>query len=76
MLISFRRAYINKKTGEQITDPMEIALKYIRFYFWVDLISCFPFELFTENTILRFSSMIKVFRLFRWKKILRFMGLS
>lgn len=76
VVLGFRKAYLNERTGQQVSSPKLIALRYVKFYFWIDLISSIPFDLFIDNGILRYCSLVKVFRLFRFKYIIQFLGLS
>lgn len=43
LVLGFRRAYINEKTGLQVICPKLIAIRYLKFYFWIDLLGCIPF---------------------------------
>jgi hypothetical protein len=47
VVIGFRKAYLNEKTGREVRDPKLIAKKYLKSYFIIDLLSGIPFELFT-----------------------------
>jgi len=76
VLLGFRRAFLKKKTGEHVTDPVIITKKYLKFYFWIDLVSCIPFDMFVDNYILRYASLLKIIRLFRFKKIIQFIGVN
>lgn len=69
VLLGFRKAYVVEKTGKLEKCPKEIAKKYLKFYFWIDVLSAMPFDLFVDSGILRYSSLVKFFRLFRLKKI-------
>ena len=46
ILINFWTTYVNKKTGNEVTSGIKVALRYI-FYgrFWVDLGASLPLEL-------------------------------
>ena len=69
LLIGFRKAYFNELTGREVRDPKKIAIKYLKFYFWIDLLSGVPFDILTDNPILRLLTLVKVFRLLNLKKI-------
>ena len=45
LILGFCRAYINEKTGDHVTSHKLIAIKYLKFYFWFDLLGCLPFDL-------------------------------
>ena len=68
--MGFRKGYINDVTGKHVRDGKLIAIQYLKFYFWIDLLSCIPFDLFVDIMFLRLVSLIKVLRLFRFKKII------
>lgn len=52
ILIGFCHAFINEKTGEQVTHPLLIAINYLKFYFWIDLLGFIPFSKITTNRTL------------------------
>lgn len=64
LILGFRKAYLDE-TGTLVKSPKKIAMKYLKFYFWVDFVSAIPFDNFSDNTILRYISLVKVFRLLR-----------
>ena len=68
VILGFRKAYVNEKTGSIQRDPIKIAQRYLKWYFWIDLISAFPFDLFIDSGMLRYSSLVKIFRLLRLNK--------
>ena len=74
ILLSFRRAYLNERSGKEIRDPKLIAIRYLKFYFWVDLLSAIPFDMMANSGILSLASLLKVFRLLRLHKIISFVG--
>lgn len=76
ILLSFRRAYLRKETGLQVTCQKKIAIRYLKFFFWIDSASCFPFFLFTDNKYLNLLSLLKVFRLYRVNRIIMYLGFS
>lgn len=43
MIINFRTAYVDDY-GDEITDPRKIAINYLKFYFWMDLIATIPID--------------------------------
>ena len=44
IFLSFFTTYIEKTTNKEITDHKAIAFTYIKSWFFIDLISIFPFE--------------------------------
>ncbi|MCX7633175.1 MAG: ion transporter [Turneriella sp.] len=64
--------------GEEITSPREIALRYLRSWFVVDLIAALPFDLiFTEGWLSELSNAARSLRLFspRYIRILMMLRL-
>ena len=51
-----------------------IAIKYLKFFFWVDALSAIPFDYFVDRGFLRYIGLIKVFRLFRMKTVINNLG--
>lgn len=76
LLLGFRRAYLCKKTGDHVTDPKKIACRYMQFYFWIDMLSCIPYNSLSENVYLRFLRLLKILRISRFKKLIQYLGLS
>lgn len=76
LILGFRRAYVDEVTGEHVMNPKLITIKYLKFYFWIDLLGCIPFDLFTNNAILRNLSLLKTVRLLRFQRLLQFMSFS
>jgi hypothetical protein len=42
VVINFRTSYQDSQTKRAVMEGRKIAVHYIRFYFWVDLLSSFP----------------------------------
>ena len=74
LITGFRKGYISEKTGEHVTSASLIAVRYIKFYFWIDLLGCIPFGKFSDNRMLRLIPLIKTLRLFRLKKLIHLLG--
>ena len=53
LLLGFRRAYINERTGDHVTCPRMIAKRYLKFYFWIDLLGLLKLDLFSDIKFLR-----------------------
>ena len=75
VILGFRKAFLNSHYLEE-TDPCLIACRYLRFYFWVDLMASIPFETFISHPAIRFLSLSKMFRLMRMNKVISFMRLE
>ena len=73
VLLGFRKAYL-EKNGTLVKDPVKIAKRYLKFYFWIDLVSAIPFDTFTDSGLLRYISLVKVFRLLRLQGIINIIG--
>ena len=65
VILGFRKAFVNEKNGSIVREPSKIALRYLKFYFWIDSISAVPFDLFIDSGWLRYTSLVKVIRLQR-----------
>ena len=76
IVFCFRKSYIHERSGHEIRDPVMIAKRYLKFYFWIDLISAIPFDLIVDNSFLRLVTLVKVFRLFRLKRIVSFLNIT
>ena len=57
-----------------VKDPVKITKKYLKFYFWIDVLSAIPFDNFVDNGILRYISLVKIFRLYRFQQIIYSIG--
>lgn len=63
LLLSFFKAFTHHSTGEEICDHKKIAKRYLKFYFWLDLIPILPIEDITGNQGLVLLNLLKVIRL-------------
>lgn len=84
LVLNFRTKIVNDLTGEGIEDPKLIAIKYIKKSFIVDLLSTIPFEYvlsyifdihystLVDNTSL--LSMLKIFRIVRFTKVISYLN--
>lgn len=73
VILGFRKAYLNEMYLI-VTDPRMIAIKYLKFFFWVDLLSAIPFDYFVKKGFMRYIGLIKAFRLLRLKKVINNLG--
>lgn len=76
LVLGFRRAFIDEKTGEHVKNPKLIAKQYLKFYFWIDLLGFIPFDMFTDNVYLRLFSLFKTIRLSRFHRLIQYMSFS
>lgn len=73
VVLGFRKAYMGED-GQIVKDPVMIAKNYLQFYFWVDLLSAIPFDNFVDSGLLRYISLIKIFRLYRFQQVIYSIG--
>ena len=73
LILSFRKAYLDE-TGTLIKDPKKIAMRYLKFYFWIDSVSAIPFDNFSDSGLLRYVSLVKTLRLLRLQGIINSIG--
>lgn len=74
--LCFRKAYLDERVGQEVRDPWRIFKRYVRFLFWVDLMSIIPFDLFSQSFSLYSLQLIKIIRLLRLSKIITFLNVS
>ena len=76
--MGFRKSYINARTGREIRDPVLIAKKYLKFYFWVDAYAAIPFDYFMENRGGQYKlfSLVKILRFLRLQKIVSYLNVT
>ena len=67
--LNFFHSYLDKETGEIITDTKKIAKHYLKSWFPIDFISSFPFELIWER-----SHILRLLRIIRINKIFKFIS--
>ena len=78
MMINFRTAFIND-LGDEITCPKLIAINYLKFYFWMDLIATIPIDdlialIYKHNEMLQLFGVLKLGRLLKLKKIISYLN--
>jgi hypothetical protein len=73
LILSFRKAYLDE-TGTLIKGPKKIAMRYLKFYFWIDSVSAIPFDNFSDSGLLRYVSLVKTLRLLRLQGIINSIG--
>ena len=79
IIINFRTAYIDSKTGEMVTKWRKITINYVLYgRFWIDVIASLPLEITsllvnTSERNLRFFQMLKMVRLLRLGRMITFL---
>lgn len=81
MIINFRTAFVNDM-GDEVTNPREIALNYLAFYFWMDLIATVPIDDIAsafstdshDGEVFRLFGVLKLGRLLKLKKIISYLN--
>eukprot|EP01084_Bolivina_argentea_P118737 210621_1 len=83
ILITFRTAFYDEYDPLLlITCPVAIASQYVKFWFWFDLITSFPFDLIIGansagyHHYAKILRLIRVIRIFRIVKVLRILSFS
>ena len=72
IVITFRTAFYDKFDPLRlITCPIAIAKRYLRFWFWFDLITSFPFDYVMGGYSQGFAHYFKILRLIRLIRVLR-----
>ena len=64
-LLGFRKAYLDDRTGREVREPWKITKRYLKFYFWIDLLSVIPFDLISDSGYLYCLQLLKIIRLSR-----------
>lgn len=77
LIANFFTTTIDPSTGQEVDDKAQIACLYLRFQFWIDLISTVPFDtilgLFMNKEAVKNAtlfSICKIIRIFRLEKII------
>ena len=80
LILTFFTAYINPVNDVLVYEFKKIACKYLQFWFWLDLLSVFPFDLFFQSgryaSLARLSRLPKLYKLIKISKILRTMKVA
>ena len=69
IVLNFFHSYLDKKTGEVVTNTKKIAINYLKGWFFIDFISSFPFEFIWEKSLF-----LRLIRLIRINKIFKFIS--
>ena len=72
--IFFNTAYFDTKTEQYIYSYMKIFQQYMKFWFWIDLISTIPFESIFYSTMkisvgAQYNQLIKILRIIRFARL-------
>ena len=70
VLLNFRTAIEDEEIGIYLTSGRTIAARYVRGWFWVDLLSAIPFELFASHDA-EATNLAKAFKFFRLLRMVR-----
>lgn len=73
IVVNFNLSFQHAK-GHWVTSRCLIAQRYLKFWFWIDLVSSFPFYLVTDsrrNSMFQGIKTIKIFRYFKIVRVLR-----
>ena len=72
IIISFNTSYMT--AGEFVRDRKRIAVNYLKFWFWIDLITTIPYDTILDLVIqqsFHSTNLIRIVRIFRLIKIVR-----
>ena len=80
IFLTFRTTYIDSSGGDEVTEPKQIAILYLKGRFWIDLLSTIPFELFMPTTgvfsAVRLFGLLKAVRVTRLNRIINYMNVK
>ena len=62
-------------TGTPVTSRKKIILRYLKSWFVIDLVSCFPIYIFTQSGKESILQSIKTIKILRYLKVVRFLRL-
>lgn len=74
IVLTFNTAVLDEN-GITVVNRNQIALHYLRFWFWIDLLSSFPFQLIS-NAVTGNTSNLLVFSLFRMLRVTKLGSLA
>ena len=75
IFVNFNRVFLDKN-NHFVTSRKQIALRYLRCWFWVDLLATFPFSVFLQNLnslnqALKYLKISKVFNLIHLVRVIK-----
>lgn len=80
IILTFRTTYIDSSGGDEVTEPKQIAILYLKGRFWIDLLSTIPFDMFFSTdgglAALKLFGLLKVFRVTRLNKIINIINVK
>lgn len=83
LIVNFRTTFIHHKTGNEIIEPKDIAMSYLKGRFWIDLLATIPFDTFAEliigsenGSVLSIFSLLKLVRVLRLNRIISIMKVT
>ena len=74
MVVNFLTAYVDETTNILVYDHNKIAIRYVSvipFWFWMDLISTFPFEAFAVGANAKSQESLATLKIFRLLRLFR-----
>ena len=82
IIITFFTSVSDDRTCTEVVDRKQIAIIYLKGWFWIDSISIFPFDLVAQfgsqasatsnvNNIVRFSKIGKLYKLIRMTRLVK-----
>lgn len=71
IVASFRTTYIDKSTGDEITNLRLIAINYLKSRFWIDLLATIPLDTIGEAIAGGNVPFLQVFGLLKLVRVLR-----
>lgn len=79
LIVNFMFSFINEK-GDEIVNPKEIAIHYLKHRFVIDLISLFPFDRMSHEeehlSYLKIFKLIKIIGVLRLQEIINYLNLT
>ena len=83
IIVTFNTGYVDPNSELLVFDRTLIASRYLKFWFWIDIVSTIPFDEIVANISSSSSSdiysstrLVRVVRLLRLVKLIRFMRLQ
>lgn len=79
IIVTFRTTYISPSSGDEISEPKQIAKQYLKGRFWLDLLSTAPFDFIAggreELSWTQLFGLLKTTRVLRLSRITMFISL-
>mmetsp|Transcript_67834 Transcript_67834/g.187535 ORF Transcript_67834/g.187535 Transcript_67834/m.187535 type:complete len:669 (-) Transcript_67834:904-2910(-) len=76
--LNFRTSYEDEDTNEEVTNSRKIAMRYLKGWFWIDLISSIPFPESDEidPNMAKSLKFVRVLRILKLARVVRLMRLD